>query len=141
MRLPEAVLGTSNQNRYCPLCLTTLLSSFLVHISTLGLFRWIYPKTAIVILLEHIHKKFEKKWTKIKGCCQLGRKVVTHNSKSDLPLDCQSKNWKIMRKIKKNASISMCTALVARWGWNIMCSFEEETTCVGVYLWGLKRPG
>ena len=31
-----------------PLCLTTLLSSFLVHISTLGLFRWIYPKTAIV---------------------------------------------------------------------------------------------
>ena len=35
--------------------------------------------------MEHIHKKFEINRTKIKGGCQLGRKVVTHNSKSDLP--------------------------------------------------------
>ena len=33
-----------------------------------------------------MHKKFEINQTKIKGGCQLGRKVVTHNSKSDLPL-------------------------------------------------------
>ena len=33
-----------------------------------------------------MHKKFEINSTKIKGGCQLGRKVVTHNSKSDLPL-------------------------------------------------------
>ena len=33
-----------------------------------------------------MHKKFEINWTKIKGGCQSGRKVVTHNSKSDLPL-------------------------------------------------------
>ena len=33
-----------------------------------------------------MHKKFEIRLTKIKGSCQLGRKVVTHNSKSDLPL-------------------------------------------------------
>ena len=35
-----------------------------------------------------MHKKFEINRTKIKGCCQSGRKVVTkiHNSKSDLPL-------------------------------------------------------
>ena len=33
-----------------------------------------------------MHKTFEINWTKIKGGCQLGRKVVTHNSKSDLPL-------------------------------------------------------
>ena len=33
-----------------------------------------------------MHKKFEINRTKIKGVCQLGRKVVTHNSKSDLPL-------------------------------------------------------
>ena len=33
-----------------------------------------------------MHKKVEINWTKIKGGCQLGRKVVTHNSKSDLPL-------------------------------------------------------
>ena len=33
-----------------------------------------------------MHKKFEINWTQIKGSCQSGRKVVTHNSKSDLPL-------------------------------------------------------
>ena len=33
-----------------------------------------------------MHKKFEINQTKIKGGCQQGRKVVTHNSKSDLPI-------------------------------------------------------
>ena len=33
-----------------------------------------------------MHKKFEINWTKVKGGCQSGRKVLTHNSKSDLPL-------------------------------------------------------
>ena len=33
-----------------------------------------------------MHKKFEISRTKIKGSCQSGRKVVTHNSDSDLPL-------------------------------------------------------
>ena len=33
-----------------------------------------------------MHKKFEINRTNIKGSCQLGRKLVTHNSKSDLPL-------------------------------------------------------
>ena len=33
-----------------------------------------------------MHKKFEINRTKIKGGCQSGRKVETHNSKSDLPL-------------------------------------------------------
>ena len=33
-----------------------------------------------------MHKKFEINQTKIKGSCQSRRKVVTHNSKSDLPL-------------------------------------------------------
>ena len=32
-----------------------------------------------------MHKKFEIIQTKINGGCQSGRKVVTHNSKSDLP--------------------------------------------------------
>ena len=40
---------------------------------------------ALAILLEHMHKKFEINLTKIKGSCQSGRKMVTHNSKSDLP--------------------------------------------------------
>ena len=38
------------------------------------------------LLLEHMHKKFEINRSKIKGGCQSGRKVVTHISKSDLPL-------------------------------------------------------
>ena len=33
-----------------------------------------------------MQKKFEINRTKIKGGSQSGRKVVTHNSKSDLPL-------------------------------------------------------
>ena len=33
-----------------------------------------------------MQKKFEINRTKIKGGSWLGRKVVTHNSKSDLPL-------------------------------------------------------
>ena len=33
-----------------------------------------------------MHKKFEINWTKIKGGCQSGRKVVPQDSKSDLPL-------------------------------------------------------
>ena len=35
-----------------------------------------------------MHKKFEINGTKIKGGCQSGRKVVPHNSMSDLPLAC-----------------------------------------------------
>ena len=33
-----------------------------------------------------MHKKFEIHRTKIKGGCQSGRKVVPHDSKTDLPL-------------------------------------------------------
>ena len=33
-----------------------------------------------------MHKKFKINWKKMKGGCQLGRKVVTHDSNSDLPL-------------------------------------------------------
>ena len=33
-----------------------------------------------------MHKKFEINQKKMKGGCQSGRTVVTHNSKSDLPL-------------------------------------------------------
>ena len=43
-----------------------------------------------------MHKKFEVNRTKIKGGCQSERKVVTHDSKRDLPLD-QSLIIKITR--------------------------------------------
>ena len=48
---------------------------------------------ALAILLEHMHKKLEINQTKIKGSCQLGRKVVTHNSKSDLLLAILLSIW------------------------------------------------
>ena len=35
-----------------------------------------------------MYKKFQINQTKIKGSCQSGRKVVAHDSKSDLPLGC-----------------------------------------------------
>ena len=41
---------------------------------------------ALAILLEHMLKKFEINRTKIKGGCHSGRKVVPHDSESDLPL-------------------------------------------------------
>ena len=40
----------------------------------------------LAILLENMHKKFGINQSKIKGGCQSERKVVTHNSKSDLRL-------------------------------------------------------
>ena len=42
--------------------------------------------SALAILLEYMHKKIEINWTKIKGGCQSGRKVITHDSKIYLPL-------------------------------------------------------
>ena len=36
---------------------------------------------------------FEVNQTKIRGGCQSGRKVVTHNSKSDLLLDAYIQGW------------------------------------------------
>ena len=55
----------------------------------------------LAILLEHMHKKFEINLTKIKGGYHSGRKVVTHNSKSDLPLThCGLPN--IIKNYQKN---------------------------------------
>ena len=54
--------------------------------------------------LEHMHKKVEINRTKIKGGCQSGRKVVPHNSKSDLPLVL-----KMSQKLFIRFSLSMST--------------------------------
>ena len=53
-----------------------------------------------------MYKKFEIKRTKIKGGCQSGRKVVTHNSKSDLPV-IGKKILARKFKIKKKARIQI----------------------------------
>ena len=63
-----------------------------------------------------MNKKFEINWTKIKGSCQSGRKVVSDDSKSDLPLSThRSDTYTHKRKIglvsqflsASNASIIM----------------------------------
>ena len=51
-----------------------------------------------------MHKKFEINRTKIKGGCQSGSKVVTHNSKSDLPLRAEQRRpsfWPAQKLRKK----------------------------------------
>ena len=65
-----------------------------------------------------MQRKFEINQKKIKGGCQPGRKVVTYNSKSDLPLDCMDTyerltckilammTWASQLKTKKNLDIS-----------------------------------
>ena len=76
---------------------------------------------ALGILLEHMHKKFEINQTKIKAGCQSGRKVVTHNSKSDLPLhschviQSQSVCKKAKERERERASEKLCVvALVTK---------------------------
>ena len=61
--------------------------------------------TSHTIRAQHMHKKFEINWTKIKGDCQSGRKVVTHISKNDLP-----PVEYLLRRTKKD-SAPMCSAL------------------------------
>ena len=57
-------------------------------------FKMLVPEPAVYFLLCHMHMKFEINRTKIKGSCQSERKVVTHNSKSYLPLDLIISNAK-----------------------------------------------
>ena len=51
--------------------------------------------------LEHMPKKFEINRTKIKGSCQSGKKVVSHDSKSALPLVVYKIKWFWMGPICK----------------------------------------
>ena len=68
-----------------------------------------------------MHKKFEINRTKIKGGCQSGRKVVTHDSKNDLPPErfffqkrkgkkiIESKIDKIFKFLKRSDYASLCS--------------------------------
>ena len=58
-----------------------------------------------------MHKKFEINQTKIKGGCQSGRKVVTHNSKSDLPLNLDMISGFHVAFFKKKAAFSIFNGL------------------------------
>ena len=61
-----------------------------------------------------MHKKFEINRTKIKASCQWGRKLVTNDSKSDLPLDRSYSNPGAVASTKCNSKmmqICVCVAL------------------------------
>jgi len=61
-----------------------------------------------------MHKKFEIEQTKIKGGCQSGRKVVTHNSKSDLLL---AHVLMFMKKVYKKLVATLCPPWAASATW------------------------
>ena len=94
-------------------------------------FVWFSSKItwALAILLEYLHKKFEINRAKIKGGCQSGRKVVTHNSKSDLPLEKEKKNTlksydsETGKKFKTTDMISILSSSVY---WNIPKKRKEK---------------
>ena len=67
---------------------TTFLPDWLTTTHNLCLiyFKITWALAILLELVEHMHKNFEINRIKIKGSCQSGRKVVTHDSKSDLPL-------------------------------------------------------
>ena len=71
-----------------------------------------------------MHKKFEINQTKIKGGCQSGRKVVTHDSKSDLPLPT--------RKRQSVKTISICINFITS-------SFVESYTAHSSINFGLSK--
>ena len=59
-----------------------------------------------------MHKKFKINQTKIKGGCQSGRKVITHDSKSDLPLETMivvflNKMWEVWKGVRSAPSFLM----------------------------------
>ena len=54
-----------------------------------------------------MHKKFVINQTKIKGGCQSERKVATHNSKSNLPIEFLNK---IQISVPMCGSTALCTS-------------------------------
>ena len=85
---------------------------------------------ALAILLEHMHKKFRIKRTKIKGGCQSRRKAGTHNSKSDLPL--VSTSHLLRRGYTLQLSAVLCYAV--QW-----CTWQSQAIVTSVELKALKR--
>ena len=76
-----------------------------------------------------MHKKFEINRTKIKGGFQSGRKVVTHDSKSDIPLDTKN-SWKSLTTnkhpnvtFKQNSAL---TCIVARFHITYLYFFKKK---------------
>ena len=79
-----------------------------------------------------MHKKFEINWIKIKGGCQSGRKVVTHNSKSDLPL--VNKEKKACYRIDSKEGIDIEIMMFYFCPKNVSLTFFPEQSVIGAVL-------
>ena len=86
--------------------------------------------SALAILLKHVHNKFDINRTKIKDGCQLGRKVVTHNSKSDLPLVCSI-------FYKDSVNILHTSIRVATFSFKPCKSFEKRVALKKARSWNV----
>ena len=62
-----------------------------------------------------MHNKFEINRTMIKGSCQSGRNVVTHDSKSDLPLLIQNDTRSMVPCSVARRSVAVCMYYVVRY--------------------------
>ena len=82
---------------------------------------------ALDIPLDHMHKKFEINRTKIKGGCQLGRKVVTHNSKI-LNMDVKNVQLEILR----GGNYFVCLEVIIRTCQN--CIFKSRVIPLNVFF-------
>ena len=88
---------------------------------------------AIVILSGHMYKKFEINRTKIKGGCQSGRKKVSHNSKSDLPLVQKKKascNQHHRSKSKSTATVRSCPSRTLGRSWVLASALAFGSSCI-----------
>ena len=59
-----------------------------------------------------MHKKFEINRTKIKGGCQSGRNVVTHDSKNELPLYDNKANLKNSSQLRQEGLLLSVGAIL-----------------------------
>ena len=84
-----------------------------------------------------MHKKFEIIRKKIKGGCQSGREVVTHNSKTDLPLsriktkmvhitniDSKAEQFVLIKKPKIDTWLWVPTAMAVHNSFDV-CTFFQ----------------
>ena len=68
-----------------------------------------------------MHKMFEINQTKIKGSAQLGRKMVTHNFKSVLPLTLQWSQWNDLSSLEMKGLLKHFSTMVTMRGFFLFC--------------------
>ena len=85
-----------------------------------------------------MHNKFEINRTKIKGGCQSGRRVVIHNSKSDLPLVVESEE--VTRQMQKCGKCSCkLLLLLPLHQVLVLCKADSHPQCIEMDVRGSRQ--